>query len=88
MVVYGFLYRIPHAQYIDWVREWLRFDDEGMYVGVSMSILNGDLFDDDDHPVGSRSVLDWFYEVSSSYGRNRATFDCLSVFENPDPSGT
>ena len=67
VAVSEFLHRIPHAQYIDWVREWLRVDDEGMYVGVSMSILNGDLFDDDDFPVGSRSVLDWFYEVSSSY---------------------
>ena len=56
-------------------------------MGVSRSILNGDLFDDDDFPVGYRSVLYWFYEVSSSYGRNRATFDCLSVIENPDLSG-
>ena len=52
-----------------------------------MSLLNGDIFDDDDFPVGSRSVLDWFYQVYSSDGHNRAAFDCLSVIENPDPSG-
>ena len=39
------------------------------------------------YPLGYRSVLYWFYEVSSSYGRNRATFDCLSIIENPDLSG-
>ena len=48
--VSGFLCRIPDAQYTDWVREWLRHDDEGIYMGVSMSILNGDLFDNDDFP--------------------------------------
>ena len=85
--VSGFLSRIPDAQYIDWVREWLRHDDKGMYVGVSMSIFNGDLFDDGNFPsIGSRSVLDQFYQVSSSYGQNRVAFDCLSVIENPDPS--
>ena len=32
--VSGLLHRIPHVQYIDWVREWLLSDDEGMYVGA------------------------------------------------------
>ena len=65
----GFLHRIPGAQYIEWLREWLRNDDEGIYVGVSMSILNGDLSDGDHLPsIESRSVLDQFYQVSSSYG--------------------
>ena len=67
VAVSGFLCRIPHVQYIHWLREWLRFD-EGIYVGVSISMLNGDLFDDDDLAVGSRSVLDQYYEVSLSYG--------------------
>ena len=53
-----------------------------------MSILNGGLYDDGDYPsVGSRSVLAQFYQVSSMHGCNRVDFDCLSVIENPDPSG-
>ena len=85
VAVYGFLCRIPHSQYIDWVREWLRQDDDGIFVGISLSMLNGDLFDDDDLPVGCRSVLDHYYEVAMSYGRNRMTFYCMSVIVDLDP---
>ena len=50
-----------------------------------MSILNGNLFDDDDLPIASKSVLYWYYEVSLSYGQNRAAFDCISIIVNPAP---
>ena len=85
VAVLGFLHRIPHEQYIHWVREWLRLDEEGNFVGVSLSMLNGDMFDDDDLPVGCRSVLDGHYEITLSYGRNRAIFFCILLILNPDP---
>ena len=87
-VVSGSLCQIPDAQHINWVGGWLRDDNEGIYVGVSMSILNSDLYDECDFPsVETRSVLDQVYQVSPVYGHNRVVFNYLSVIENPDPSG-
>ena len=42
-------------------------------------------FDDDDLPVGCRTVLDQYYEVALSYGRNTVMFYCISVIVDLDP---
>ena len=77
IAVSGLLHRIPRTQYIHWVREWLRSDEEGNYLRVSLSMLNGDIFDDDDLPLEYGSVLDGQYEIAMSYWRNRASFNSI-----------
>ena len=73
------------AQYIPRVREWLQQDNEGIFVGVSLSILNGGMFNDDDLPIQCRSVLNGEYEVALSYGRNWESFYHISVILDLDP---
>ena len=47
-------------------------------MGVSLSMLNGDIFNDDDLPIECRSVLEGEYEVALSYGRNQESFYNIS----------
>ena len=66
----GSLGRIPNAQYIPWVREWLQQEPEGSVVGVSLSILNVGIVNNYDIPIEFRSILEGEYELSSRYRRN------------------
>ena len=36
VTVISFLYRIPHAQYIPWIREWLHQDPDGILMIASL----------------------------------------------------
>ena len=64
------LHRIPHAQSIPWVREWLQQEPEGIVMGASLGILNGGTFNHDDIPIEFRSILEGEYELALSCGRD------------------
>ena len=46
----GYIQRTPNAQDIPWMMAWLQGELEGMFVGVSLSLLNGGCFPIDDIP--------------------------------------
>ena len=83
----GSLCRIPHAQYILWVREWLQQEPEGIFVGASLSILNGGIFNHDDIPIEFRSILEGEYELTLSCGRDWVRFSHISVILDQNPYG-
>ena len=43
-------YPPPHAQYIPWIRERFQQDPDVSFMGASLSILNGCIFNHDDIP--------------------------------------
>ena len=51
------LYIEPHAQYIPWIREWVQQDPDGIFMGASLGILDGGIFDHDDIPIECRNIL-------------------------------
>ena len=87
VAVSGLLCRVPHAVHIHWVREWLSLNEGGLILGVSLSMVNGDIFNDDDLPVDYGSVLDGHYGITLSYGRKRVSFYCISVILDLYPYG-
>ena len=72
VTVTGSLRRTPNAQYIPWVREWLQQDPDGIFMGVSLSILNGGIFN---HiPMEYWSILEGEYVLTSSCGEDWVRF--------------
>ena len=87
VTVMGSLCRTPHAQYISWIREGLQQDPDGIFMGASLSILNGSIFNQDDTPIEFRSILDQKYELTSSGGEDWVSFSYLSVIMDQNPHG-
>ena len=87
VTVIGSLCRTPHAQYIPWIREWLQQDPDGVFIGASLSILNGGIFNHDDIPIEFRSILDGEYELTSSCGEDWVNFSYLTVIMDQSPHG-
>ena len=76
-----------HAQYIPWIREWLQQDPDGIFMGASLSILNGGIFNHDDIPIEFRSILEGEYELTSSCGEDWVSFSYLSVIMDQNLHG-
>ena len=77
----------PCQVYIPWVREWLQQEPEVIFVGSSLSILNGGIFNHDDISIEFRSILEGEYELASSCGRDWVSFSHISVILDQNPYG-
>ena len=87
VTVMGYLCRIHHVQYILWVREWFQNEPEGIFMGASLSIHNGGIFNYDDIPIEFRSILEGQYELTSSCGEDWVSFSHISVILDKNPHG-
>ena len=86
VTVRGSLHRIPHAQYVPWVREWLQQEPDWILMGASLRILNGGIFNHDDIPIEFQSILEGEYEVTSSCGQDWVSFSHISVIMDQNPN--
>ena len=68
-----------------WIREWLQQDPDGIFMGASLSILNGGIFNHDDILIECRNILEGEYELTSSCGED--WFSYLSVIMDHTPHG-
>ena len=57
------------------------------FYGASLSILGGGIFNHDDIPIESRSILEGYYQLALSCGEDWASFSHILVILDQNPHG-
>ena len=87
VTVMGYIKRTPNAQDIPWVMAWLQGEQERIFVGVSLSLINCGIFPIDDLSVEFRSILEWEDEIESRSGSDCENSFHISAVLNQSPTG-